>query len=102
MKYQLVLQMSASSIKDYDEMIEIEEIIISGLGEIGDVDGHDAGAGEMNIFILINEPQLASERIKALLRARDAMPNFKVAYREIKKNDYTIIHPYNLTHFTIK
>ena len=52
MKYQLVLQLPASSIKDYDEMIELEETIIKGIGSLGKVDGHDAGSGEMNIFIL--------------------------------------------------
>lgn len=45
MKYQLVLQLPASSVMDYREMIEIEETIIEGFCELGDVDGHDAGAG---------------------------------------------------------
>lgn len=102
MKYQLVLQLPASSVMDYREMIEIEETIIEGFCELGDVDGRDAGAGQMNIFILTNEPQLAFERIKALLEPKNAMFDFRVAYREIKKNDYTIIHPSGLTHFAIK
>jgi len=51
MKYQLVLQLPASSIRDYDEMVEIEEAIITDLGNFGKVDGHDVGSGEMNIFI---------------------------------------------------
>ena len=47
--YQLALQLPASSIKDYDAMIELEETIMSSLGNLGKVDGHDAGSGEMNI-----------------------------------------------------
>ncbi len=101
MKYQLVLQLPASSIKDYDEMIKLEEAIIKGLGDLGDVDGHDAGSREMNIFVLTNKPQLAFERVKAVLGTGDFMPDLKVAYREIGKNDFTIIHPSGLTRFTI-
>jgi len=101
MKYQLVLQMPASSIQDYDKMIELEEIIIEMLGGLGDVDGHDAGSGEMNIFILTDEPESAFERIKALFGMRDLMSDLKVAYREIGKNDFVIIYPPDLTHFTI-
>jgi hypothetical protein len=49
MKYQLVLQLPAFSAEDYDEMIELEKIIEGNLADLGDVDGHDAGSGEMNI-----------------------------------------------------
>ncbi len=74
MKYQLVLQLPASSIKDYDAMIELEETIMRSLGNLGKVDGHDAGSGEMNIFILTDHPKLAFQAIKQLLGTRDFMP----------------------------
>ena len=101
MKYLLVLQLPASSIKDYDKMIRFEESVIEALGEFGDVDGHDAGSGEMNMFILTDEPELAFERIKTLDGVRPLMPKLKVAYRENGKSDFTIIHPLGLTHFAI-
>lgn len=102
MKYQLILQLPASSVKDYDEMINLEEAIVERLGELGDVDGHDAGSGEINIFVLTNDPQLVFERIRGLFNTKKTMPDFKVAYREIGKNDFTIIHPFGLPHFAIK
>ena len=101
MKYQLVLQLPASSIKDYDEMIELEDAIIEGIDNLGDVDGHDAGSGEMNIFILTDEPQQAFERIRPMLEMRDLMHKLKAAYRKIGENDFTIIYPSDLTHFAI-
>jgi hypothetical protein len=99
--FQLVLQMPTSSIADYDKMIELEEIIINGLSNLGDVDGHDAGSGEMNIFILTDDPKLAFERIKSLPCTIELLPDVKVAFREIGTDEFTIIHPPNLTHFTI-
>src|SRR5688572_19634226 len=101
MKYQLVLQLPASSIKDYDAMIELEETILRRLGNIGTVDGHDAGSGEMNIFILTDQPKLAFEHVKQVLGTKDFMPELKAAYREIGGDEFTILHPTGLSHFAI-
>lgn len=101
MEYQLVLQLPASSISDYDEMVELEERITRGLGTLGNVDGHDAGSGEMNIFILTDHPKPAFERIKQLLGPRDVMPDLKVAFRLIGSDEFTILHPVDLDHFAI-
>jgi hypothetical protein len=101
MQYQLVLQLPASSIKDYDEVVELEEAIMGSLGNLGTVDGHDAGSGEMNIFILTNHPRPAFERIKQILGTRDFMPDLKVAFRMIGKDEFIILHPAGLTYFGI-
>jgi hypothetical protein len=101
MKYQLVLQLPASSVKDYDAMVELEETVIGGLGNLGKVDGHDAGSGETNIFILTDHPQLAFQGIKQLLGTRDFMPDLKVAFREIGSDEFTILHPAGLSYFAI-
>ena len=101
MQYQLVLQLPASSIQDYDDMVELEGIIMQALGGLGEVDGHDAGSGEMNIFILTDEPRLAFDRIKVVVGTRDFLPDLKVAYREIGRSDFTIIHPPHLKQFAI-
>jgi len=45
MKYQLVLQWPASSVKDYDHMIWLEEALTKGICHIALVDGHNAGSG---------------------------------------------------------
>ena len=98
---ELVLQLPASSIKDYDTLIELENCIRIGLSNLGDVDGHDMGQGEMNIFIHTDNPKLTFERIKLLLGTRDFYPEMKVAYRDIGKKDFTVVYPPSLTHFTI-
>ena len=100
-KYQIVLQLPASSIRDYDAMIELEETIMRSLGNLGSVDGHDAGSGEMNIFILTDEPELSFKRVKQVLGTKDFMPDLKVAFREVGKDEFTILHPKDLTHFAI-
>lgn len=101
MKYQLVLQLPASSIEDYDALVELEEIIMEGLGDLGDVDGHDAGSGEMNIFILTGEPKAAFERVKRLAGIIAFMPDLKVAFRVIGEDKFIVLHPTGLAHFAI-
>ena len=101
MKYQLVLQLPASCVEDYDKLIELEETLVGHLAKLGDVDGHDAGSGEMNIFILTDSPKAAFERMRQLPAMKDIMPDLKVAYREIGKEDFIILHPPSLTRFAI-
>ena len=98
---ELVLQLPANSIKDYDALIELEDKIIAGLDNLGKVDGHDSGAGEMNIFVRTDHPILAFEKIKSLLGTQDFMPDLKAAYRDVGKDDFTILFPPGLDHFSI-
>ena len=101
MKYQLVLQLPYSEIRDYDAMIAIEEVIIKNIGSLGKVDGHDAGSGEMNIFIHTDHPKLAFEQICRIIGSKDFMADMKVAYREFNSDTYTILFPPDLSHFEV-
>lgn len=92
MKYQLVLQFDASNIEDFDRGIEIEDKITNVLGNSHDVDGHDFGSGEMNIFILTNEPKEAFELIKAKLLPTMQI-KFKAAFRDMTSESYTVLWP---------
>ena len=82
-------------------MIQLEDGIATSLGNLGQVDGHDAGSGEMNIFILTDQPKLAFEHVKQVLGTKDFMPELKAAYREIGDDKFTILHPTGLSHFAI-
>lgn len=44
-------------------MIVLEETLIAEVGNKALVDGHDAGSGEMNIFIHTNDPRRIFEKI---------------------------------------
>lgn len=56
MQYQLRIKFPASSLAQFDELVLIEEKLISILGDNHDVDGHDFGEGEFCIFILTDRP----------------------------------------------
>ncbi len=101
-QYQLVLQFPASSLKDYDALIELEDGLIAGIGNFGKVDGHDMGSGKMNIFIHSDHPKLAFQWVEQLIGTQDFMLELKAAYREADGEKYTILHPAGLEQFQVK
>ena len=102
MKYQLVIQFSASSIKDFDALVEVEDILIENLDDGSDLDGHDVGSGEMNIFIHTDDPLITFRSIKSAIGSRDLWDDARIAYRELSGHNYTVIWPKDLNEFNVK
>jgi hypothetical protein len=101
MKYHLVLQWPASSVDDYDAMISIEDTLIEGLPSNSEVDGHDAGAGQIDIFIRTDEPTKTFEDVKRILEGSDAWADIRIAYRDLERDEYTVLWPKSLKEFDV-
>jgi hypothetical protein len=101
MKHELVIQSLASSIDDYDEMVKIENMLIEKLAPGDEVDGHDAGSGEVNIFIFAEEPMRTFEEIRSLLCRHDVWPLARVGCRHLEATKYMPIWPKGLTEFDV-
>ena len=93
MKYQLVLQFPGESLDDFDQLIKLEDNIAAILQQQADVDGHDFGSGEANIFILTNEPATVFERLVSLLETTSKPRLSAAAYRDFDGEDYTVLWP---------
>ncbi len=102
MKYQLVLQLPESYLKDFDALISLEEDLTEILTENEDVDGHDIGSGEANIFVFTNEPKATFQRVRPTLENAGYLMNVTVAYRDVEGENYIVIWPKNfMKKFTI-
>ena len=102
MRYQLVLQWpSDSSVQDYDTLIETEDLLMEKLTGKSEVDGHDSGSGQMNIFILTDDPLGSFEQVRAILQGRKNWATTRIAYREVEDDKYTVIWPKQLTNFEV-
>lgn len=101
MEFQLVLQWPASSLDDYDEIVEIEEMLLSKLGEEHEVDGHDAGSGEVNIFIRCKDPHATFEAVRSILQNEFHWSAVRVGYRNIEETKYRAVWPNGLTNFEV-
>ena len=93
MSYQLVLQFSGDSLASYDKMIALEDQLIELLRGRAEVDGHDCGQGETNIFILTENPTTTFKQAWPVLSDAEHASSLRVAYRSIPGEDYTVIWP---------
>lgn len=101
MNFQLVLQFETDSISDYDRLVHFEEMAGDLLGSTGLIDGHDIGSGEMNIFILTDDPVASFERLKPSIDHLGITGKHKVAFRELSSEAYEILWPPDHKEFTI-
>jgi hypothetical protein len=93
MDYQLVLQFRGDSLADYDAMVAPEEELIAELGDSADVDGHDRGSGEVNIFIITADPARKFRQSRVVLERKQCLRAVTVAYRSVNSEEYTVIWP---------
>jgi hypothetical protein len=97
-EFQLVLQFSASSPADYDALVALEDRLIETFGVSAQVDGHDFGSGEFNIFIFTADPHTTFASVGRL-----PLPNhnLRAAYREITGNQYFPLWPPDMNDFDV-
>ncbi len=102
-KYQLILQFPFSGLNDYDPMTAFEEVLTVELGNRVLIDGHDAGSGEMNIFIHTNDPKGIFNEILSSHAKDKLIFHMKAAYREnaVTANKYVILWPKGLQKFRV-
>jgi hypothetical protein len=93
MKYQLVLQFRGDSLEDFDEMIALEKELSQILGDSADVDGHDMGSGERNIFIFTSYPARTFAAARPVLERAGTLQSVAAAYRPVRGEEYTVIWP---------
>lgn len=93
LRYQLFLQFRGDSLDDYDQMIELEDCLIATIGSEAEVDGHDCGSGETNIFIRTNDPAKTFIGIQSTLSEKRLLEKVTAAYRPSNGDDYKVIWP---------
>jgi hypothetical protein len=101
MKYQLILQWPASSMADYDKMISVEDALMERMSGMHEVDGHDVGLNEVNIFIHTDDPKIAFREASTILDEQEYWSQVRAAYREVTGGKYTILWPEGLPEFSV-
>ena len=100
-KYQLVLQFSTEGPQDFEDLVNLEKLIAQGLPVDSDLDGHDMGSGEFNIFVLTDRPEECFRAAQNILQLHNGFRAFKAAYRQIGQDDFVSLWPANSDPFTI-
>jgi hypothetical protein len=100
-RYQLILQFTADTTADFDQLVALEEKLIAGLDGIAVVDGHDFGQSEFNIFIVTDQPGMVFDKAHGIVRDEWPPQAMRAAYRESAGEDYIILWPLTLTEFSV-
>ena len=100
--FQLVLQFDCESAEAFAAIVRIEEQLILLLGESAEVDGHDSGSEEANIFIHTLDPIESFKKCHAFLKSKSSKAaNYRAAYRSLAGNEYTVLYPAGSTEFRV-
>jgi len=103
--YQLVFQFpwrNDPALERFDQLVALEnrlEAILDG-GVLGEVDGHDSGSGEFNIFIHTDAPGPVFEQLRAQLEMV-APRAYRVGFRKFNEDRYTVLWPKELSTFDV-
>jgi hypothetical protein len=101
MKYQLVIQFLEELYGDIDFIANVEDLLGEAITD-AEVDGHDIGSGEVNIFIYTNNPKNTFKIAKNILEENNInLAKTKIAYREISGDHYFHLWPENLSSFKV-
>lgn len=86
---------------DFDELISLENLLIEHLSLAAEVDGHDFGCDEFNIFIFTDHPEDTFHQCERVLEQYQPRQQLKAAYRERGKSAFVTLWPPGLKNFNI-
>ena len=95
-KYQLVIKFPLDELDmtRWDAIVGFETELEDWLDGDSEVDGHDAGSGEMNIFVHTNDPAASLKLIQALLPQSElASLDYCAGFRLFIEDDFTPVWP---------
>lgn len=90
---QLVVQLPASSLADFDDLTALEDRLTEALGASHLVDGHDFGSGTANIFIHTNASSEAFDITRTVMET-SGHTEWQAAERSlVDEDDYRRVWP---------
>ena len=90
--FQLVLRFKPWT-GSLDELLTLEDRIVQTVGGQVDVDGHDIGSSEANIFIQCEDPEGAFSACVPVVEGAGFLGLLSAAYRALGGDAYTRLWP---------
>ena len=90
--YQLVLQFSPWNDRDFDDLVRLEDQLESVV-HAGEIDGHDSGSNEANIFILTEDPTGVLQSCMSVISSAGLLPSFSAGCRAVDQEEYLRLYP---------
>ena len=90
--FQLVLQFAPWSDRDFDDLVRLEDELGSLL-DSDEIDGHDLGSNEANIFVLTEDPASVLNTCLPAITEAALLPAFSAGYRSLDQDQYVRMWP---------
>jgi hypothetical protein len=92
-EFQLVLQFKPWGDRPPDDLVAVEERLEALADFDADVDGHDFGSGEGNIFIITSDPHRTLRECMPAITAQGLLPFLSAGYRQLEGDSYVRLWP---------
>jgi hypothetical protein len=76
-----------------ETLVNLEDAVAEVLGEAVDVDGHEIGSDEANIFLWAHDPIGTIAKLLPLLEQGGPLADARVAYRATGEDTYRVLWP---------
>ncbi|HLJ87999.1 MAG TPA: hypothetical protein VKZ53_14350 [Candidatus Angelobacter sp.] len=68
---------------------------------MAEIDGHDFGAGELNIFLFTENPKATFDKAREFLENRRLDYAVRAAFRELTQEEFVVLWPPGANAFSI-
>jgi hypothetical protein len=92
-EFQLVLQFKPWGDRSPDDLVAVEDRLDAVADLDADVDGHDFGSGEANIFIITSDPLRTVTHCMPAISAEGLLPLLSAAYRRVGEEHFVRVWP---------
>ena len=92
-RYQLIFRIRKASLQQADDVERLERALAERLGDSAELDGHDAGKRDIDIFINTADPAAAFRNSKVALESLELLDRVVVAHRLEGGARFTVLWP---------
>jgi hypothetical protein len=92
-QYQLVLRFRKTFFADATSVHALEQALAEALGNGAQLDGHDTGARDIDLFMLTSDPASTFRRSKPTLERLQLLERVVAAYRLEGGARFTVVWP---------
>ena len=90
--FQLVLQFAPWNDHDFDDLIRLENELESVV-QAGEIDGHDSGSNEANIFIFTEDPAAVLQSCVPVIAEAGLLEKLAAGCRLVDEETYSRLWP---------
>ena len=93
MQYQLILRFRKTSFESPNEVHALEHALAESLGDAAQLDGHDTGPRDIDLFITTADPASTFRRSKPALERLQLLDRVTAAHRLEGGARFTVVWP---------